>query len=131
MANEAEELMAFHLQANGLDATREYRFGAHACGGIGKGLRARLLDAGLKDWRFDFALTDLKLAIEIEGGAWSGGRHTRGKGFSEDLSKYDSAMRLGWTVYRCDPSMVKSGKAIQTILILVEMRNEQISRSAH
>lgn len=125
MANEAEELMAIHLRANQLAADREYRFGAHACGGIGKGLRARLVAAGLKDWRFDFALIDLKIAIEIEGGGWSGGRHTRGAGFAADLEKYDAAMRLGWTVYRCDPSMVKSGRAIQTVLKLVEMRNEQ------
>ena len=123
MANEAEELMAIHLQRNGLDVAREYRFGAHACGGTGKGLRTRLLDAGLKDWRFDFALLDLKIAIEIEGGGWSGGRHTRGAGFDQDLQKYDAAMRLGWWVYRRSPAMVKSGKAIQTILILVEMRN--------
>lgn len=125
MANEAEELLAIHLRANHLVADREYRFGANACGGVGKGLRSRLVDAGLKDWRFDFALVDLKIAIEIEGGGWSGGRHTRGAGFAADLEKYDAAMRLGWTVYRCDPSMVKSGRAIQTVLKLVEMRNEQ------
>jgi len=60
------------------------------------------------------------LAIEIEGGAWTNGRHTRGKGFSEDLIKYDAAMRLGYNLYRCDSAMVKSGQALETVQRIVE-----------
>lgn len=117
----AEELFAAHLKFHKVEPIREYRFGAESVGGPGKGLRARLAEAGMKDWRFDFAFPDQKVAVEIEGGAWSGGRHTRGVGFSEDLLKYESAMRLGWNVYRCDPSMVKSGRAIETVLMLLKM----------
>lgn len=99
--------------------TREYRFAAEHVG-PGKGLRERLKAAGLRDWRFDFAAPDLMLAVEVEGGGWSGGRHTRGAGFAGDLDKYDAAMRLGWTVYRCDPRMVKNGQALETVRILVD-----------
>jgi len=115
-ASAAEELLALQLRTAGIAFVREYRFAAMACGGTGKGLRERLAKAGLKDWRLDFALPDVSLAIEIEGGAWTNGRHTRGKGFSEDLIKYDAAMRLGFNVYRCDTRMVKAGQALQTRL---------------
>jgi len=115
----AEELLALQLRAEKIPFVREYRFAALASGGTGKGLRERLAQAGLKDWRMDFALINHKLAVEVEGGAWTNGRHTRGKGFSEDLIKYDAAMRLGWNVYRCDPNMIKTGKALQSIQIII------------
>lgn len=51
-------------------------------------------------WRFDFAYPENKIAIEAEGGIWSGGRHTRGSGFIKDCQKYNSAVILGWKVLR-------------------------------
>ena len=107
---------------------REYRFGAAAAGGPGKGLRARLTEAGLKDWRFDFAWPNLMLAVEVEGGAWVGGRHTRGKGFLEDLRKYQAAQMMGWTVYRTAGELINSGEAVKTIEELIKACRE--SRAA-
>src|SRR5216684_2330146 len=66
-------------------------------------------------WRFDFAYPDVKIGIEIEGGVWSGGRHTRGKGFILDCEKYNEAQILGWKVLRFTPSQVLSGIAFATI----------------
>lgn len=125
--SKAEEELNLHLRAEDIEFVREHRFGAEAAGGPGKGLRQRLADAGLKDWRFDFAMPDQMLAVEVEGGGWSQGRHTRGKGFAEDLRKYDAAMRLGWVVYRCSPDMVSSGRAINTIKSLIETRRKEQS----
>lgn len=120
--SKAEEELNLHLRAEGIEFVREHRFGAEAAGGPGKGLRQRLADAGLKDWRFDFAIPDQMLAIEVEGGGWVRGRHTRGRGFAEDLAKYDAAMRLGWVVYRCSPEMVSSGWAIDTVKKLIKLQ---------
>ena len=117
--SEAEATLALHLRANGIKADREYRFAAEACGGTGRGLRGRLDAAGLRDWRADFAILGHRLLVEVEGGGWIGGRHSRGKGFAEDLLKYEAALRLGWTVYRCDPEMIRSGRAIETVLMFL------------
>lgn len=114
----AEDDLFYQLRAIGLAPLREHRFAvAHI--GVGKDLRKRLLAAGLKDWRFDFAFPAAGLAVEVEGGGWAGGRHTRGAGFAEDLRKYEAAMLLGWTVYRCDAAMVRSGQAAKTIQELI------------
>lgn len=57
-------------------------------------------------WRFDFAWPDKRVAVEIEGGVWSGGRHTRGAGFIEDCQKYNNAAALGWRVFRLTGEMI-------------------------
>jgi very-short-patch-repair endonuclease len=51
-------------------------------------------------WRFDFAYIDQMIAIELEGGTWCGGRHTRGAGYEKDLEKYNRATIEGWKVLR-------------------------------
>ena len=51
-------------------------------------------------WRFDLAWPDHFLAIEIDGGAFSRGRHTRGAGFEKDIEKLNAAVIIGWRVLR-------------------------------
>jgi len=69
-----------------------------------------------RKWRFDFAWLDVQLALEIEGGAFSGGRHTRGKGFIGDLEKYNAALLLGWRVLRVTPQQMANGVAVALVL---------------
>jgi very-short-patch-repair endonuclease len=59
-----------------------------------------------RKWRFDYAHPDAKVAIELEGGVWSNGRHVRGQGFIDDAEKYNSAALHGWTVFRLATGMV-------------------------
>lgn len=63
-------------------------------------------------WRFDWAFPELLLAVEQEGGVWTGGRHTRGKGFENDCIKYAEALCRGWRVLRVTTDQIKSGQAL-------------------
>ena len=90
-------------------------------------LERKLADAGLpapereyrfhrvRRWRFDFAWPEQMVAAEVDGGAWSGGRHTRGGGFERDLEKMNAAVLAGWRVVRVTGAMIRSGYAVRTI----------------
>jgi hypothetical protein len=57
--------------------------------------------------RADFYWEDWRLAVEIEGGAFSGGRHTRGEGFTRDCWKYNELARMQIWLLRFTPQMLK------------------------
>jgi len=93
-------------RAHGLpEPKEEYHFAAEQVG-LGPGLRARLRAAGLRDWRFDFAWPKEKVAVECEGGVFSRGRHTRGRGYAADCEKYNAAAALGWALIRATGEML-------------------------
>lgn len=72
-----------------------------------------------RKWRADFHLVGKKILVEVEGAIWSGGRHTRGKGYIGDMEKYNAATMMGFQVIRFSTDQVKSGHAIQQIEKLV------------
>lgn len=92
-----EEEFKLHLKATGLQegCLREYRF------------------HDKRRWRFDFAWPEAQVAVEIEGGVYVRGRHTRGQGFTKDCEKYSIAASEGWLVIRATPEQVTSGDAIE------------------
>jgi very-short-patch-repair endonuclease len=65
---------------------------------------------------FDFAWPARMIALEIEGGTHSGGRHTTAKGFSDDCEKYNIAAIRGWRVIRATGEHVKKGIALAWLL---------------
>lgn len=82
-------------------------------------------------WRFDYAIPEHKIAVEVEGGVWTNGRHTRPQGFLGDIEKYNTATLMGWRVFRTTPTeLVRTAtlKMIkQAILGVYESENSLFS----
>ena len=68
-----------------------------------------------RKWRFDFCWPDYLVAVEVEGGTWSGGRHVTGSGFAKDIEKYNAAAVRGWCVLRFVRSQIEDGSALALI----------------
>ena len=68
-------------------------------------------------WRADYYWQGLSIppyphaaALEIEGGVWTKGRHTRGSGFLKDCEKYNTMATMGIRLIRLNPQQVKNGE---------------------
>lgn len=101
------------LTAHGIPIPEhEFRFNKTAVSRKGK----------LRIWRFDYAWQDLKIALEVDGGIYSGGRHVRGKGFREDMEKMNEAVAQGWVVIRTTPRELPTLYTIDMIRRVREVR---------
>lgn len=74
-----------------------------------------LVFAKPRRWRFDFAWPERLIAVEVNGGVWTQGRHSRGTGQISDMDKLNQAQLLGWKVLQFAESHIKSGDAIDLI----------------
>lgn len=93
-----EESLLFQIRATQLpEPVREFKF------------------HDTRRWRADFCWPDKRLLVEVEGGHWTGGRHTRGAGYEADAEKYNEAALAGWRVIRCTGTHIKSGEALEWI----------------
>lgn len=62
-------------------------------------------------WRLDYAWPDMKIALEVHGGVRSGGRHTRGTGFTNDREKMNTAASMGWIIIEATADQIRNGQA--------------------
>ncbi len=101
-----EDALALHIQCAALPVpVRQYHF--HPT----------------RQWRFDFAWPDQRIACEVEGlvvrkvngRTQTSGRHASITGLREDCRKYNAAATLGWRVIRVTQDMVRSGEALTTL----------------
>jgi hypothetical protein len=74
--------LQFWCDSNGLELKTEHRFHPE------------------RKWRFDFAIPEVKIAIEYEGLMSEKSRHTTIKGFTGDTEKYNEAAAQRWKVMR-------------------------------
>lgn len=95
--SEGAATLRLHLKVNDIPFTEEHRF--HPT----------------RRWRFDFALPDRMLAVEVNGGLFTGGGHNRGKDMEGDYEKNNAAVLLGWRILYFSTGQVRAGLAIQTI----------------
>lgn len=72
-----------------------------------------------RKWRFDFAWPAQLVAVEIEGGVWSRGRHTRGAGYIADAIKYNEAALAGWRVIRLAGDLVNDIEFLNRVKCLI------------
>lgn len=75
-------------------------------------------------WRFDFAWRAVKVAAEVEGGSFMGGkkcetcghrpmgRHHSVQGHAADCEKYNAAACLGWRVLRFPSKEIGTGQPV-------------------
>ena len=72
-------------------------------------------------WRFDFAIPELKIAIEVEGGFFSKGvsGHSSGKMAREDMEKYNTAALLGWRLLRLMPEQLDNQATFDVIASMI------------
>ena len=73
-------------------------------------------------WRFDFAWPGAKVALEIEGGVWTHGRHNRGQGMEKDAEKYNQAACIGWLVLRATNHMIEDNRAADWVRLALIKR---------
>lgn len=78
-----------------------------------------------RQWRFDRAWPEAKVAVELEGGVYTGGRHVRGAGFEEDCMKYNTAALLGWRVFRITTKMLQTDPAFHIGQIITALTGEE------
>jgi very-short-patch-repair endonuclease len=68
-----------------------------------------------RKWRFDFACLSRKVAVEVDGGVWSGGAHGRGWGIARDMEKGNEATARGWRVIRVMPKELRTPETLALI----------------
>lgn len=78
----------------------------------------------LRKFRFDGAYPDLHIAVEIQGGVWIQGQHTRGKGYMRDMEKHNLATQFDWKLYYYTPDQVQDGIAVSQLREAIETKRK-------
>jgi hypothetical protein len=78
-----------------------------------------------RKWRMDFAWPDAKVFLEVDGGIWTRGRHTRGAGWLKDTEKLNTAAAMGWRYLRCTPQTLHDLELIATIKTALSLQSSE------
>lgn len=84
-----------------------------------------------RKWRFDYAIPELKVAVEIDGGVWDYGRHNRPQGYMDDMEKLNNAISLGWYVLRFTTYDRMTNATLSLIKKTVELRKKELENESN
>jgi very-short-patch-repair endonuclease len=79
----------------------------------------------VRKWRFDWCHEGTKTAVELDGAVYSGGRHTRGKGFEADAEKRNAAQAMGWVVLVYTAKDLTKTRGPETVAAVVSILRER------
>lgn len=68
-----------------------------------------------RKWRIDWAWPEHRIGLEVDGGVWIHGRHTRGAGWMKDTEKLNAAAALGFRMLRATPKQIADGSILATL----------------
>ena len=102
---ELEDRLAEQLDAVKIPYQREFYFAKH--------LR-RPTTGRPYMYKADFFI-EPNILVEVEGGIWTGGRHTQPKGFIADIEKYNLATKIGYRLIRAHRGSIKDGSTLTDI----------------
>lgn len=66
-------------------------------------------------WRFDYAWPGPRVALEVQGGIWTAGRHVRGAALLKEWEKLNEAAAMGFRIIYCQPKDLMTGETIDLI----------------
>ncbi len=109
-----EALLAAYWPKAAPAFTREYRFDER--------------ETPPRKWRFDFAWPAYRVAVELHGGTFAGGRHNTGQGMAKDCEKARAAALQGWHVL---PYTDRDLREIPIAEIVAEIRELLVAKGPH
>ena len=77
-----------------------------------------------RKWKFDFAWPDQQIALEVDGGIWSYGRHNRGSGITKTWEKENTANLLHWHIFKCEPKTLCTRQTTEMIRAALSYETE-------
>jgi hypothetical protein len=79
-------------------------------------------------WRWDLCWPDrhLLVAVEVNGGLWVRGRHSRAKGAEADYCKNAAGILLGWRVFWCSTEQLNSGLVWEWVRKAMESQTVEV-----
>ena len=79
----------------------------------------------VRKWRFDFAWPAYRVAVEIDGGTWTGQKsHASGPGIAADIEKSNAAVDLGWRILKFTGADLRGKQILQTIQTVANLLHQ-------